>query len=69
MAEGNGLLNRRTWKRVPRVRIPPSPPFAFAANATQMPCIGDWRGRQNPALDILYAAGRVRSHKCCGLVA
>ena len=25
MAETTGLLNRRTWKQVPRVRIPPSP--------------------------------------------
>jgi hypothetical protein len=26
VAETNGLLNRRTLQRVPRVRIPPPPP-------------------------------------------
>lgn len=26
VAESTGLLNRRTWKQVPRVRIPPPPP-------------------------------------------
>ncbi len=29
MAESNGLLNRRTGQTVPRVRIPPSPPFFY----------------------------------------
>ena len=32
MAETNGLLNRRTLKRVPRVRIPPSPPMILNEN-------------------------------------
>ena len=29
MAETSGLLNRRSLKGLPRVRIPPSPPFSF----------------------------------------
>ena len=33
MAETNGLLNRRTDNSVPRVRIPPSPPFSSVRNS------------------------------------
>ena len=34
MAEGSGLLNRRTGQLVPGVQIPPSPPFRLPTSTT-----------------------------------